>query len=154
MAAMITQELRKGWQFKQADGEEWLPVARVPTNVHLDLMDNKKIEDPFLGFNELKCEWVGYKDWVYRVALPSIPTADLGTKHVLALDGLDTYATVKLNGHTILSSDNMFVMHRVDVSDKLSSSGENALEIHFKAALPESQRIKASHPEHKWVGFN
>ncbi|KAK1045939.1 hypothetical protein LTR12_015424 [Friedmanniomyces endolithicus] len=154
MAAMITQELRKGWEFKQADGEQWLPVARVPTNVHLDLMDNKKIEDPFLGFNELKCEWVGYKDWVYRVALPSIPTADLGTKHVLALDGLDTYATVKLNGDTILSSDNMFVMHRVDVSDKLSSSGENALEIYFKAALPESQRIKASHPEHKWVGFN
>jgi beta-mannosidase len=42
MAAMTAQELTKGWEFKQTDGEEWLPVARVPTNVHLDLMDNQK----------------------------------------------------------------------------------------------------------------
>lgn len=54
MAAMITQELRKGWEFKQADGEEWLPVARVPTNVHLDLMDNKKY-----GCNELCVQMPG-----------------------------------------------------------------------------------------------
>ncbi|KAK5108874.1 hypothetical protein LTR62_007764 [Meristemomyces frigidus] len=154
MAALSTQELSKGWEFKQADTEEWLPVARVPTNVHLDLIDNKKIEDPFLGFNELKCEWVGHKDWVYRVTLPSTPTAKQGTRHVLTFDGLDTYATVKLNGQTILESDNMWIMHRVDVTDKLSSSTENALEIYFMAALAESQRIKALDPDHKWVGFN
>jgi beta-mannosidase len=77
-----------------------------------------------------------------------------GTKHVLAFDGLDTYATVKLNGHTILESDNMWIMHRIDVSNKLSPNEGNELEIYFKAALPESQRIKAAHPEHKWVGFN
>jgi len=34
--------LETGWQFKQTDSDEWLPVARVPTNVHLDLIDNKK----------------------------------------------------------------------------------------------------------------
>jgi beta-mannosidase len=42
MATMTSQEVRKGWQFKQTDTNEWLPVARVPTNVHLDLLDNKK----------------------------------------------------------------------------------------------------------------
>ena len=40
--AMAIQELSSDWQFKQTDTEEWMPVARVPTNVHLDLMDNKK----------------------------------------------------------------------------------------------------------------
>ena len=39
---MAVQTFSKGWQFKQTDTEEWWPVARVPTNVHLDLMDNKK----------------------------------------------------------------------------------------------------------------
>jgi len=39
---MSSQTLTEGWEFKQTDGEEWLPVARVPTNVHLDLIDNKK----------------------------------------------------------------------------------------------------------------
>lgn len=40
--AMAVHDLSAGWSFKQTDSEEWLPVARVPTNVHLDLMDNKK----------------------------------------------------------------------------------------------------------------
>jgi len=41
-AAMAVQELSSGWQVKQTDTDEWLSVARVPTNVHLDLLDNKK----------------------------------------------------------------------------------------------------------------
>lgn len=36
------QTLESGWQFKQTDTDEWLPVARVPTNVHLDLINNKR----------------------------------------------------------------------------------------------------------------
>ena len=38
--AMKIHELSKGWQFKQTDTEIWLSVAHVPTNVHLDLMNN------------------------------------------------------------------------------------------------------------------
>lgn len=39
---MSVQELTKGWSFKQSDTEEWLSVEKVPTNVHLDLMNHKK----------------------------------------------------------------------------------------------------------------
>ena len=43
MAAFISQELSTGWMFRRTDSEEaWLPVAKVPTVVHLDLMDNNK----------------------------------------------------------------------------------------------------------------
>ncbi|KAK6438538.1 hypothetical protein LTR95_005252, partial [Oleoguttula sp. CCFEE 5521] len=113
-----------------------------------------RIEDPFLGFNELKCEWVGNKSWSYRVTLPPILHARAKEKHVLAFDGLDTYATVKLDGKVILESDNMFIEHRVDVTDKLVDGKESVLEIAFKPALAEAQKIKDAHPEHKWVGFN
>lgn len=41
-SARTVHVLEKGWQFKQTDTEDWLPVARVPTNVHLDLIDNGK----------------------------------------------------------------------------------------------------------------
>lgn len=115
-------------------------------------LQGHRIEDPFLGFNELKCEWVGDKAWTYRTSFPGISKKDSGSKYVLALDGLDTYATVKLNGKTILQSENMFIMHRVDVTDSLKA--ENVLEIDFKSALLESRKIKDAHPEHKWVGFN
>jgi beta-mannosidase len=113
-----------------------------------------RIKDPFLGFNELDCEWVGNKPWTYKVDLPEIKQASTGTKHVLAFDGLDTYATVKLNGKTILESDNMFIYHRVDITEELKLGDNNVLEIDFKPALAEAQKVKDAHPEHKWVGFN
>ena len=111
-----------------------------------------RIEDPFLGFNELKCQWVAEKTWIYRTQLPAVDQED--QKVVLAFDGLDTFATVKLNGQIILTSDNMWIMHRVDVTNQMSSAGPNILEIDFKPALLEARKIKESHPEHKWVGFN
>jgi hypothetical protein len=37
-------ELSKGWTFRQSDDKdgEWLPVKRVPSTVHQDLIDNKR----------------------------------------------------------------------------------------------------------------
>lgn len=37
-----SKKLTSGWSFKQTDTDEWLSVARVPTNVHLDLLDHDK----------------------------------------------------------------------------------------------------------------
>lgn len=113
-----------------------------------------RIKDPFLGFNELECEWVGEKPWTYKVELPAILASQSGLRHVLAFDGLDTFATVKLDGKTILESDNMFIYHRVDVTGKLKADARSVLEIDFKPALAEAQKVKDAHPEHKWVGFN
>lgn len=114
----------------------------------------QRIEDPFLGFNELKCEWVGEKSWTYRTTLPAAPARNQGRKTVLAFDGLDTFAHVKLNGETILRSDNMWIPHRIDITKNLHETSENVLEIDFAPALLEARKIKDAHPEHKWVGFN
>ena len=37
-----SQPLTSGWSFKQTDTDEWISVKRVPTNVHLDLLDHEK----------------------------------------------------------------------------------------------------------------
>ena len=113
-----------------------------------------RIEDPFLGFNELKCEWIGEKSWTYRTTLPSMGSRKKGRKTTLALDGLDTFAHVKLNGKTILRSDNMFIPYWIDVTDSLTEGEENMLEIDFAPALVEARKIQDKYPEHKWVGFN
>lgn len=155
--ALTVYDLTSGWSFRQTDDpseDAWLPVARVPTNVHLDLIDHEKIPDPFLGFNELKAEWVADKSWTYKTTLPEIASPAEGTVTVLAFDGLDTFATVKLNGETILVSDNMFIPHRVDVTKKLKSGSDNVLEIDFASARLRAIEIKEAHPEHVWVGFN
>ena len=112
-----------------------------------------RLEDPFVGFNEIKAEWVGLKSWTYRTKLAS-PSVPEGSKVVLAFDGLDTLAHVKLDGKTILRSDNMFLPHRLDVTEAIRPNSHHTLEIEFDSALLKAREIKAQHPEHKWVCFN
>lgn len=43
MSSFTSDLLTTGWEFKRSDdqsSEAWLPVAKVPTVVHLDLIDN------------------------------------------------------------------------------------------------------------------
>ncbi|CRK37113.1 hypothetical protein BN1708_016573, partial [Verticillium longisporum] len=77
-----------------------------------------------------------------------------GQKAVLAFDGLDTFATVKLNGSTILETDNMFIPERVDVTDKLNAEGNNELQIHFDSAYLRGWKRVEEHPDHKWGCWN
>lgn len=45
MSALVSEVLSTGWEVKLTEDnspDAWLPVAKVPTVVHLDLMDNKK----------------------------------------------------------------------------------------------------------------
>lgn len=98
---------------------------------------------------------MGKATWQYRVRLPDVSHLPEQCKHVLAFDGLDTFATVKLNGNEILRSDNMWHEHRIDVTKHLrSGKDDNLLEIEFASALLKAREIKDAHPDHRWVGFN
>lgn len=42
---LVVHDLTEGWSFKQGDDDSenaWLPVKKVPTNVHLDLIEHAK----------------------------------------------------------------------------------------------------------------
>jgi beta-mannosidase len=91
---------------------------------------------------------------MYKVQLPDIEKPKDGIAYVLAFDGLDTFATVKFNDDVILESDNMFIPHRVDITQRVKPGEENILEIVFASARLEAIKIREQHPEHKWVGFN
>ncbi|KAL4784913.1 glycoside hydrolase superfamily [Aspergillus varians] len=148
------QSLSTGWEFKDRDEISWLPVPSVPSVVQQDLIANKKLEDPYKGFNELKADWVSEKTWLYRHEFqhPAIPP---GAAVALAFDGLDTFATVKLNGQVILESTNMFLGHRVDITKALqgASQGPHVLEIEFEPALLKAREIRSKYPEHRWEGL-
>ncbi|KMU76006.1 beta-mannosidase [Coccidioides immitis RMSCC 3703] len=118
-------------------------------------MQHGIIEDPFVGKNEDKVQWVGEKAWVYRTTFPTPLGLNTAIKAVLAFDGLDTYATVNLNGKTILMTENMFVPERVDVTEILEPrNGENTLEITFESAFEIGKRFQERHPEHIWGCWN
>ena len=98
---------------------EWLP-ASVPGHVHLDLHRNQVIADPFRGLHELGSQSIDEEDWVYRTTFAFEP--DTARPHrVLRFEGLDTVATVLLNGVEAARHDDMFVPLVVDVSGLLRS---------------------------------
>ncbi|KAL8298218.1 hypothetical protein RB597_006885 [Gaeumannomyces tritici] len=152
--------LDKGWEFRQADKKdaEFLPVAQFPTNVHLDLLAHGLIPDPFVGKNETDVLWIGEAQWTYRTTFstPAPPSgSDGGARAVLAFDGLDTFATVLLNGAKILETDNMFVPERVDVTGALrEGGGDNELVIHFDSAYLRGWKLVEKYPDHKWGCWN
>lgn len=96
---------------------------------------------------------MGERAWTYRTNFhtPHVPE---GASVVLAFDGLDTFANVRLDGTLILESDNMFLPHRVDVTRLVQAEGEHRLEIEFDSALLRGREIQKSHPDHKWITWN
>ncbi|KAK6221765.1 glycosyl hydrolase family 2 [Colletotrichum tabaci] len=157
--ALLRHELSSGWTFKQEDDTSenpWLPVPKIPSQVHVDLLANDKIPDPFLDMNELAVQWVAEKTWVYRAsfATPASFSDAPGSVTDLVFEGLDTFAKVTLNGTEILRSDNMFLSHRVGVLRllKRGGGGENVLEIVFDPALLRGRQLLEEHAhEHRFI---
>ena len=124
--------LKNGWQFRQEKTEKW-NAATVPGEVHTDLLNNKLIPDPFFRDNEKKLQWIEKKNWEYKTSFQVNPEALKKKNAVLVFDGLDTYASVYLNGKQILKANNMFRQWRVDVK-KYLHPGTNKLVVVFLSA--------------------
>lgn len=117
-------------------------------------MPRPRIPDPYVDLNERAVQWVGEKNWVYRVSFPTpsqSPKAPYTTD--LVFEGLDTFATVFLNGTEILKTDNMFVTYRANVTKYLKeASQDNLLEIVFDSALIRGRELVEEHGhEHNFL---
>lgn len=131
-AQIIVQQLNDHWQFKQLRSAKWYE-AKVPGEVHTDLLRNQLIADPFYRDNEKKLQWIEKENWEYRTTF-SVSANLLLKKNVdLVFDGLDTYADVYLNGKLVLKADNMFRRWTIPVKGNLKVK-DNTLLIKFYAA--------------------
>jgi len=115
---------------RSPDGAQSLSLdAVVPGHVHLDLMREKKIEDPFWRDNAEACQWVEEWEWTYSRDFDISEAVDLSWAE-LEFDGLDTYATIILNGRQIAQTATMFVPHKIDATGILRA-GKNTLTVRF-----------------------
>ena len=97
-------------------------------------------------------QWVGEKSWVYKTSFPTPQDHAQHNHHDLVFQGLDTFATVLLNGTEILKADNMFASYRVAVAQHLRQSGANDLEITFESALLKGRELVKQHShEHNFL---
>ncbi|MBI2516292.1 MAG: glycoside hydrolase family 2 protein [Opitutae bacterium] len=122
------------WQFRDASVRGPWRDAVVPGCVHRDLRRHGVIPDPFHGTNELELQWIEEHDWEYT-AVVDVPAALLAEEAVdLVCDGLDTVATVTLNGRIVAHTENMFIGYRWNVRNFLRT-GANRLTLRFDSAL-------------------
>jgi beta-mannosidase len=154
-----SQALTSNWTFKQGgltSSSDLLPANDLPTEIHRDLLLNSKIADPFLDLNELSVRWIADETWTYRTTFPvSSSDESCGARTVLVFEGLDTFASVYLNGTKILEAGNMFLGYRVNVTEILTTHGdageENILEIVFASARLMGLELIKEHPEHRFI---
>ncbi|MEE4310990.1 MAG: glycoside hydrolase family 2 protein [candidate division KSB1 bacterium] len=135
MQNIRSQSLNEGWTFHQIGKTEYYP-ARVPGCVHLDLLDNGLIDDPFYRENEKLMQWIEKMYWEYSLEFD--PDADIFERKNIELifDGIDTYATVLLNDEQVIQADNMFRPWRADVRDLIKEK-KNQLLVRFRSAVME-----------------
>lgn len=111
---------------KTANTDAWF-AADVPGDVHLDLVKAGLIPEPFFGTNFEHCIWMEEKDWWYRTSFHS-PAKQESQSVFLLFEGLDTFATVYLNGEKIGTQSNMFIPLSLEVTKRLQS-GLNELAV-------------------------
>lgn len=131
--------LHDGWTVTAAARDLGPVPATVPGTVHTDLLAAGLIEDPYRDDNENRLGWIGRTDWTYTTTFDWRPTGHDRVDLVCA--GLDTVATVSLNGTEIGRAANMHRTYRFDVTAALRP-GDNELRIVFASpyAYAEAQR--------------
>ena len=120
--------LHEGWSLTGADVSA-VP-ATVPGSVHTDLLAAGLIEDPYLDDNERKVAWIGRTDWVYETSFEAQPEDG---RVDLVCAGLDTVATVALNGVELGRTANMHRSYRFDTRGALRP-GPNRLQVRLDSA--------------------
>ena len=142
---MHRQALTGAWEYRRSGKDEW-SSANVPGSIHTDLMASGCIPDPFVADNEKRVHWVAESDWVYRHSFNCSAELLAHQKILLVCDGLDTLATIVLNGHELGHTDNMFRKYEWEVNSFLDPKGANDLTIIFSSPVKYAAEKQALRP--------
>ena len=135
--------LHDGWTLTSASPD--VPIAGVPAAVpgcvHTDLLAAGLVDDPYLDDNETRLSWIGRTVWEYRTGFDW--TADGHDRTDLVCRGLDTVATVTLNGTVVGRTANQHRSYRFPVRHLLRE-GANTLTVRFDSAYTHAEAVQAA----------
>ncbi|BGP37999.1 hypothetical protein JCM10449v2_001926 [Rhodotorula kratochvilovae] len=117
------------------------PCVHFPSVVHAELRAVGLIPDLRLRRNDELVQWVGEADWIYKCAFELDKLPEEGEAADLVFEGLDTFATVFLNGKKVLEASNMFLSHRVSALSGLQR-GPNELYLVFHSAFRRGRELE------------
>jgi beta-mannosidase len=160
---VVEQSLSDGWTLAGDTLDINLPVS-VPSVVQQSLYDAGLIPHPYLGVVEEELLWISDHPWTYTAhfdvdkELLEIDVVEL------VFEGIDTYASVTLNGKKLFDADNQFRTWKTDVKPLLKPT-DNLLVVDFprydstqlalyeahQPRLPEKYAVTRKAPyQHGW----
>ncbi len=116
--------------------------ATVPGVVHTDLMAAGLIPDPCVGRNEHDLRFLGDQTWIYSTTLHLDPDSPALTEEFtdLVFEGLDTVASVSVNGTVVGHTANQHRSYRFPVHEHLHPH-DNEVSVRFTPALEYAQGV-------------
>ena len=111
----------------------------MPGDVHSALLNASLIPDPYYSTNEFLIQWVSEEEWTIQ------RNFDISTLHgysamILALEVVDTFATVYINGNSVLDTTSCFIFYRPNVLPYLKVGSNNITIVFHVAKTKASQR--------------
>lgn len=128
---MMNIDLNGCWQMKRTDEAEWIDAV-VPGSVYADLLRAGKMEDPFYRDNEDAARALSFYDYEYTRTFKVDGESLLSDQLLLLCEGLDTLADVRINGKTVVKTDNMHRIYEIDLKPFVHQ-GENEILIVFSS---------------------
>ncbi|HPF65790.1 glycoside hydrolase family 2 protein [Lentimicrobium sp.] len=133
LRAQTSVVLHNNWEFRQAGTLQWYP-ALVPGTVHTDLLANGLIEDPYYRLNEKNLQWIDKVNWEYRTRFRLDAAQLRAGSLMMRFHGLDTYATVMVNGALLFKADNFHRTWEAEAGNHLKE-GDNEIFIRFESPV-------------------
>ncbi|UKI30811.1 MAG: hypothetical protein L6W00_23470 [Lentisphaeria bacterium] len=137
-------DLSGEWSLKSPEWENGRTIpATLPGDNYSALLEAGAIPDPYFGSNETIVQEFRKYEWEFEREF-EVPSSLLEYDSVyLNVEQLDTFGTIFINGHRVLTGNNMFRRYRPEVKAALKA-GRNVIRIHFKSAELEAKKRRSA----------
>jgi len=123
----------------------WM-TAKVPGEIHLDLIRDARLEEPLVSLNAKKSRWPEKRSWWFANSFKVSADFLKHERQQLVFNGLDLYSQIFLNGILIGETKNAFVPWIFDVRN-IIKKGANTLVVRLTSGtelVPKNLRPKAT----------
>lgn len=120
-------------------------AGQVPGSMYTALMANGIIGDPLYRDNDVQLAWVGHENWTYSRSFQLSEAMTQAQTILLIAEGVDTVATIFVNGRLLGTTNNMFVKYTFDVTNFVKA-GDNTIRFAFQSAVDYSLKAFTSYP--------